>query len=122
VRVATFNLENLDETAAGDRRSLAKRVALMKPQIIRLRADIACFARSGTAGQPRVLLALAELLTGHEAGRSGAGQHQAARRHRPAVAYRPLLDGHGWLHRPARPWSVILGEETLWASKFLNRR
>ncbi len=62
-RIATFNLENLDET--GDP-SLAERVALMRPQIIRLRADVACFQEVNgqeRPGQPRQLLALAELLT-----------------------------------------------------------
>jgi endonuclease/exonuclease/phosphatase family metal-dependent hydrolase len=63
-RIATFNLENLDET--GDP-SLAERVALMRPQIIRLRADVACFQEVNgqeRPGQPRQLLALAELLAG----------------------------------------------------------
>lgn len=31
------------ETPTGQRPSLAERIALMKPQIVRLRADIACF-------------------------------------------------------------------------------
>lgn len=43
VRIATFNLENFDETAAGVRPSLDERIGLMHPQIQRLRADIACF-------------------------------------------------------------------------------
>jgi endonuclease/exonuclease/phosphatase family metal-dependent hydrolase len=67
VRVATFNLENLDETPEGVRPSLADRIALMRPQIIRLRADIACFQEvhgQERASQSRALLALAELLTG----------------------------------------------------------
>lgn len=33
VRIATFNLENLDETAVGQRPSLTERIALMRPQI-----------------------------------------------------------------------------------------
>jgi len=67
LRVATFNLENLDETTPGERPSLAERVALMKPQIVRLRADIACFQEvhgQERAGQPRALLALNELVAG----------------------------------------------------------
>jgi endonuclease/exonuclease/phosphatase family metal-dependent hydrolase len=66
-RVATFNVENLDETALGERPSLAERVALMKPQIVRLRADVACFQEvhgQERPGQPRALLALGELLAG----------------------------------------------------------
>jgi hypothetical protein len=67
VRIATFNLENFDETAAGEWPSLAERVTLMRPQILRLRADIACFQEVNgqeRPSQPRSLLALAELLAG----------------------------------------------------------
>jgi hypothetical protein len=35
--------ELLDETGAGERPSLDGRIALMRPQIVRLRADIFCF-------------------------------------------------------------------------------
>jgi len=67
LRIVTFNLENLDETAPDERPSLAERVGLMKPQIVRLRADIACFQEVNgqeRPGQPRALLALNELLSG----------------------------------------------------------
>ncbi|MCT2546977.1 endonuclease/exonuclease/phosphatase family protein [Streptomyces atratus] len=67
IRIATFNLENLDETAPTAHPSLAERVKLMKPQISRLRADIACFQEvhgQERPGQPRALLALKELLAG----------------------------------------------------------
>lgn len=67
IRIATFNLENFDETAPNQRPSLAERIALMKPQILRLRADIACFQEVNgqeRPGQPRALLALADLLAG----------------------------------------------------------
>lgn len=66
-RVATFNLENFDETAAGEQPSLADRIVLMRPQISRLRADVACFQEVNgqeRAGQPRALVALRQLLTG----------------------------------------------------------
>jgi hypothetical protein len=43
LRIATFALENFDETAPGEHLSLDDRIALMKAQIMRLRADIACF-------------------------------------------------------------------------------
>ena len=43
VRIATFNLENFDETAPDEWPSLAERIELMRPQIVRLRANIACF-------------------------------------------------------------------------------
>ncbi|MEU1711099.1 hypothetical protein ABZ478_38460 [Streptomyces sp. NPDC005706] len=62
IRIATFNLENFDETAPTAHPSLAERIRLMKPQINRLRADIACFQEvhgQERPGQPRALLALA---------------------------------------------------------------
>ncbi len=42
LRIATFNLENWDETSAGTRPTLDERVALMRPQLLRLDADILC--------------------------------------------------------------------------------
>ncbi|GAA2627988.1 endonuclease/exonuclease/phosphatase family protein [Paractinoplanes durhamensis] len=66
LRISTFNLENFDETADGVEPSLADRIALMRPQIQRLRADIACFQEVNgqeRPGQPRALHALRALLT-----------------------------------------------------------
>ncbi len=40
-RIATFNLENLD-TGAADRPSLEDRLGVLRPQLLRLRADILC--------------------------------------------------------------------------------
>lgn len=68
LRIATFNLENWDETAPGAKPpSLADRIELMRPQIMRLRADVACFQEvhgQERPGQPRDVLALKELLKG----------------------------------------------------------
>jgi hypothetical protein len=67
LRVAAFNLENFDETKPGERPSLDERIALMRPQIVRLRADICCFQEvhgQERPRQPRALLALQRLLEG----------------------------------------------------------
>ena len=67
LRIATFNLENFDETAVGERPSLDERIALMRPQIARLRADIVCFQEINgqeRVGEPRGLAALEALLDG----------------------------------------------------------
>ena len=67
LRIATFNIENFDETKPGERPSLSERIALMRPQITRLRADIVCFQEVNGQerdGQPRNVLALGELLQG----------------------------------------------------------
>ena len=67
LRIATFNLENFDETAPVERPSLDERIALMRPQIERLRADIVCFQEINgqeRIGEPRGLAALSALLEG----------------------------------------------------------
>lgn len=63
LRIATFNVENLDETSSSP--TLAERIVILRPQLRRLRADIICFQEvhgQERAGQPRQLLALQELL------------------------------------------------------------
>ena len=67
LRIATFNLENFDEAPADAWPSLAERIELMKPQIVRLRADIVLFQEVNgqqRTGEPTALLALRELLAG----------------------------------------------------------
>ncbi|MFK8025243.1 MAG: endonuclease/exonuclease/phosphatase family protein [Ilumatobacter sp.] len=67
MRVATFNLENFDETEPGERPSLDERIGLMRPQIERLRAQIVCFQEVNGQerdGEPRGLAALEALLEG----------------------------------------------------------
>jgi endonuclease/exonuclease/phosphatase family metal-dependent hydrolase len=64
LRIATFNLENLDDKP-GEKPTLAERIALMRPQLIRINADILCLQEVNgqeTPGQPRRLLALEKLL------------------------------------------------------------
>ncbi len=66
LRIATFNLENLDDKP-GQKPTLDERIALMRPQFLRLDADILCLQEVNgqeSAGQPRRLLALEKLLTG----------------------------------------------------------
>ena len=41
LRIATFNLENLDNKP-GEKPTLDERIAVMRPQLIRLNADILC--------------------------------------------------------------------------------
>ena len=67
IRIATFNLENFDETEPGEAPSLDRRLELMRPQINRLRADIVCLQEVNGQerdGEPRQLLALQQLLAG----------------------------------------------------------
>ncbi len=66
LRLATFNLENLGDRAGGP--SLAERIAVLRPQLLRLDADILCLqevqASRPPGGGPRAPLALDALLEG----------------------------------------------------------
>ncbi|HEY8160575.1 MAG TPA: endonuclease/exonuclease/phosphatase family protein [Methylobacter sp.] len=64
LRIATFNLENFDDKP-GQKPTLDERIALMRPQLLRLNADILCLQEVNgqeSAEHPRLLLALEKLL------------------------------------------------------------
>lgn len=63
MRIATFNLENLDDRR-GEQPTLAERIRLMRPQLLRLDADILCLQEIHGQGRvgARDLRALDELL------------------------------------------------------------
>ncbi|MGE5514908.1 MAG: endonuclease/exonuclease/phosphatase family protein [Bacteroidota bacterium] len=68
LRIATFNMESLDDhVAEGD---FADRVAVLKPQLQRLRADVVCLqevnAHGPTKKGPRQLAALDRVVAGTE--------------------------------------------------------
>ncbi len=65
LRIATFNLENFDEANHRNDVALEERIWLMRPQLVRLDADVLCLQEvhgQERAEQPRALLALDELL------------------------------------------------------------
>lgn len=64
LRVATFNVENLDETKAGDDLTLEERIPILRPQLERLDADIICFqeVHGQEVGDTRTLSALQALM------------------------------------------------------------
>jgi endonuclease/exonuclease/phosphatase family metal-dependent hydrolase len=65
MRIATFNLENLDDEA-GQEPSLDTRIAIMRPQLERIAADVLCLqeVHSQPGAQGRILAALDSLLAG----------------------------------------------------------
>jgi len=66
LRIATFNLENLDDKP-DQKPTLDDRIMLMRPQLLRLNADILCLQEVNgqeTPNQPRRLLALENLIAG----------------------------------------------------------
>ena len=63
LRIATFNLENFDDKPS-QKPTLAERIALMRPQLLRLNADILCLQEVNgqeQPHQPREILALQQL-------------------------------------------------------------
>lgn len=70
LRIATFNLESLDDRPQGDGGDFADRIAVLRPQLHRLRADVLCLqevnAHGTTRRGPRNLTALDTLLAGTE--------------------------------------------------------
>lgn len=66
MRIATFNLEKLDDKP-GQKPTLAERISAMRPQLLRLKADILCLQEVNgqkEKGQPCRLLALERLIKG----------------------------------------------------------
>ena len=65
MRIATFNLENLDD-GPSVKPALADRIQIMRPQLERVRADILCLqeVHSQGRGGSRTLAALDQLLSG----------------------------------------------------------
>lgn len=66
IRIATFNLENLDDKP-GAKPTLDERIAVMRPQLLRLKADILCLQEVNgqkEAGKTCRLLALKRLIEG----------------------------------------------------------
>lgn len=63
IRMATFNLENLDDKPT-EKPALAQRIALMRPQLIRVNADILCLQEVNGQKEQGInrLLALEKLL------------------------------------------------------------
>jgi endonuclease/exonuclease/phosphatase family metal-dependent hydrolase len=65
LRLATFNLENLDDKPGPHDPALADRIRILRPQLLRLRADVLCLQEihgQETPGKPRDLLALKALI------------------------------------------------------------
>ncbi len=113
-RIATFNLETLDGGAATSS-SLADRIEVLRPQLLRLQADVLCLqevnAQPTTTGGPRVPHALDRLLEGtpYEGFRrfagGGAGDPKLlADVHNLVVLSRfPIADARSVRHRLVAP-------------------
>jgi len=66
LRIATFNMENLDDQP-NEQPGLTQRIAIMRPQLERLRADVLCLQEvhgQERPNQPRDLAALSTMIQG----------------------------------------------------------
>jgi hypothetical protein len=107
LRIATFNLENFDERPA-EAPTLTKGIAVMRPQLIRLEADVLCPQQVNgqeEAWQSSRLLALQKLL----AGTPYANYHQVSpttidgvqvydERNRILLSRYPTVDPQHYIH------------------------
>lgn len=120
LRLATFNLENLDDHPAGGI-EFEDRLAAMRPQVLRLRADVLCLQEVNTHPDtkkgPRLFTALDRLLAGTEyehwprAFSLNRGGHHPADKHNLVIVSRLPIRSHRqvWhdlvppsLYRPVR--------------------
>jgi len=109
IRIATFNLESLDEPPRG-RASLESRVQALRPQLVRLRADVLCLqevnGQRDAKGQPRSLRALDQVLEGtiyeryHRVATQSRSRQGVRDRHNRGILSRvPILDSDEvWNH------------------------
>ena len=144
MRIATFNLENLDDRP-GLEPGLSERIAVLRPQLLRLRADVLCLqevnGQKPAGGGLRSLAALDRLLEGtayagfHRAVSLKADRSAPRDRHNlvilsrwpferveqlhhdlvPAPLYRPATP----MERPAEPEPVVWDRPILVASLHL---
>lgn len=102
-RVATFNLENLDDGPEADP-AFDARLAILRPQLQRLRADVLCLqevnAQKPVPRQPRVATSLDRLLEGtsyaafERVSTVGPGGAGPADRHNLVVLSRFAIESH----------------------------
>lgn len=103
LRIATFNLENLDDRPQGGG-DFADRLAVLRPQFQRLRADVLCLqevnAHSATKRGPRLPAGLDRLLEGSEYERFhrvvslSRGGQRPADRHNLVILSRYPISAH----------------------------
>jgi len=140
LRIATFNLENLDDKP-GEFPALATRIAVIRPQLGRLNADVICLQEVNgqeVAGSPRRLLALQELLEGtpyenyHVASTTVVGSSQVYNERNLVILSRfPILEHAQHKHRfaPAPQYRKVtanppelVADDVTWERPLLHAR
>lgn len=123
LRIATFNLENFDDKP-NLHPTLKERISLMRPQLLRLNADILCLQEINgqeETGQPRRLLALDTLLQGIQyadfhrvstMNEEGGGVYDE--RNLVILSRYEILESHQYKHHfaPAPFYKIVTAETT----------
>lgn len=122
MRLATFNLESLDDTS-GDGVPLAERAEILRPQLARLSADVLCLQEVNGQRAPgesrRGLHALDALLRGtayegyHRAASTGPHGDAPADKHNLVILSRlPIASSRELKHAlvPAMEWRLLTAE------------
>ena len=115
LRIATFNLENLDDRPQGAI-DFDDRLAVLRPQLLRLRADVLCLQEVNThstaKGGPRLFSSLDRLLEGTEyegwqrvTSLNRGGKHPADKHNLVIVSRLPVLSHDQVWHDLVAPCS-----------------
>lgn len=123
MRIATFNLENLGEARHSDR-AVAERIAVLRPQLERLDADVVCIQEvngpKDAKSHRRTLAPLDQLVATtpyaayHRAATRQPGGTEPMDRHNLAVLSRwPIRESRQVFHDlvPALPWHLLTAAE-----------
>ncbi len=140
MRVASFNLESLDDRPGLDP-PLSERIAALRPQLLRLEADILCLQEVNGQRKPgggRCLSALEQLLEGtpyarfHRANSERAEGQGPADKHNLVILSRWAFESCGQLrndlvapvsYRPVTAWPPVEAADTIaWDRPLLRAR
>ncbi|MGB8273758.1 MAG: endonuclease/exonuclease/phosphatase family protein [Alphaproteobacteria bacterium] len=121
-RIATFNLENLDDRP-GLEPSIEERIRVLRPELLRLKADILCLqevnAQEAEKHGPRRLLALDKLLHGtpyasfeRACSLSAAGEGPADVHNLVTLSRFPIVEQRAYWHDlvPPLDWRMLTAE------------
>lgn len=116
MRIATFNLENFDDKP-GEFPTLDERITVMRPQLLRIDAEILCLQEvhgQETPGAPRRLLALEKFVAGTRYARyhvastvtawaEGSGGQVYDERNLVVMSQYPIIEARQYRHKFAPP-------------------
>lgn len=130
MRIGTFNLENFDDKP-GEFPTVDERIVVMRPQLLRIDAEILCLQEvhgQEAPGEPRRLLALEKLIAGTRYARyhvastvtawtEGQGNQVYNERNLVVLSQYPIIEARQYRHKFAPPPVYQIVTEELEAGK-----